>query len=114
MRKLFIASILVLLTGCVTPPRPQSFDDHVAAIRTALTLTNDTATVLTNGGHISKQKGREVFERTVPIRKAVDVADDFDDLNSAEQLLKEAQDYLCQDLPQNPNCALLLQRGVTP
>ena len=43
MRKLFIASILVLLTGCVTPPRPQSFDDHVAAIRTALTAAAERA-----------------------------------------------------------------------
>jgi hypothetical protein len=35
------------------------------------------------------------------------------DLDSAAELLKEAQAYLCRDLPQNPNCALLMQQGAT-
>jgi hypothetical protein len=108
--KLSILPLLLILSACVTAP--QSFDEHVAAIRTALTLTNDTATVLVNGGHITKEKGREVLERTVEARKVTDVADGFEDLNNATAILKEVQDYLCKDLPQNPNCALLLSQGA--
>lgn len=104
--------LLLILSACVTPPAPKSFDDHVAAIRTALTLTNDTATVLVNGEHITKQKGREVLDRTIPIREAVDAASGMGDLRNAVDLLKEAQAYLCRDLPQNPNCALLMQQGA--
>lgn len=114
MRKvqLSIFPLLVLLAGCVTPPAPKSFDEHVAAVRTALTLTNDTATVLVNGGHITKEKGRSVLERTIQVRQATDVASGFDDLNDAASILREVQEYLCRDLPQNPNCALLLQQGA--
>lgn len=112
MRKLLVFPLLLILAACVTPPQQRSFDDHVAAIRTALTLTNDTATVLVNGGHISKQRGREVLERTVPIREAVDVAGGLEDLSDATDLLRAAQDYLCKDIPENPNCALLMQQGA--
>lgn len=110
--KLSLVPLLLILAACVTPPAPKSFDDHVAAIRTALTLTNDTATVLVNGGHISKEKGREVLERTIQARQATDVASGFEDLNDATSILKEVQDFLCRDLPENPNCALLLQQGA--
>lgn len=108
---------LLLLAGCagMTPPKPQSFDEHVAAARTVLTLTNDTATVLVNGEHISKPDGREVLERTRPAREAIDVAEQLrseEKLTSAINLLKAAQQYLCRDLKDNPNCALLLQQGA--
>jgi hypothetical protein len=110
--KLLALPLLLILAACATPPAPKSFDESVAAVRTALTLTNDTATVLVNGGHISKEKGREVLERTVQVRQATDVAGGLDDLKDATAILKEAQAYLCKDLPQNPNCALLLQQGA--
>jgi uncharacterized lipoprotein YajG len=112
LRKLAVLPLLFILAACAAPPAPKSFDDHVAAIRTALTLTNDTATVLVNGGHISKEKGRTVLERTVETRKATDVADSFQDLNDVTAILKEVQDDLCRDLPQNQNCALLLSQGA--
>jgi hypothetical protein len=44
---------LLILSACATPPAPKYFDDHVAAMRTAITLTNDTASVMFNGGHIT-------------------------------------------------------------
>lgn len=112
LRKISLIPLLLVLAACVSPPAPKSFDDHVAAIRTVLTLTNDTATILVNGGHISKEKGRAVLERTVEARVATDAADGIEDLNNATAILKEVQDYLCRELPENPNCTLLLQQGA--
>lgn len=112
MRKLILGLFLVLLSGCQAPPAPENFGESVAAIRTGLRMTNDTALILVNGGHVSKQRGRDVYEKTVAIRKAVDVANSYDDLSNAEALLEEAKEYLCEQVPDNPNCALLL--GAKP
>lgn len=113
IRKILACSLLLVLAGCATF---SSFSGRVAQGYSALTLTNDTATVLVNGGTISKKDGRKVLEQTTQAREALDMAlavrgqvgEDW--LQTALGLLQEAQDSMCKARPTDPNCAYLRSR----
>ena len=118
LRKFAPIVALLLLSGCVTVPAPQSYTERIAAAYTGAALTFDTIAILANAGTISKEQGREAVRQTKQVREAIDVAAQFkgplgeDKLQTALDLLRAAQDYLCKDKPTEPNCAYLLQRAA--
>ncbi len=113
IRKILACSALLLLTACASL---SSFTGRVAQGYSALTVTNDTATVLVNAGTITKEDGRKVLDQTTEAREALDMAlavrgnvgEDW--LQTALGLLQAAQDAMCKDRPTDPNCAYLKSR----
>ena len=114
MRKLLLLPLLALLVSCALT---QSFSGKVAAGYAAVAATNDTTLVLVNAGEVSKEEGRKVYEKTHAVLLGLDAASqsgNADAVATALTLLREAQAELCKGKESNPNCALLLQPGVTP
>lgn len=110
MRKLIIAALAVVISGCALS---QSFSGRVAAGYAAVAATNDTALVMVNAGAISKPDGAKVLQKTRAVRQAIDVANAAGDGSALEQalaLLQEAQAELCKGNETNPNCILLTQQ----
>lgn len=113
MRNVIVAALVAVMVGCASLG---SFTGRVAQGYSALTVTNDTATVLVNAGTISKEDGRRVLEQTTEAREALDIAaasrgqmgEDW--LQTALSLLHQAQDAMCKDRPTDPNCAYLRSR----
>ncbi len=100
----------IMLYGCALTQSKE------IAAYSAVAATNDTALVLVNAGTISKEDGRNVYEKTRAVRLAIDAAiaaGDGTAIDAALAILREAQAELCKGQESNPNCALLLQ-GATP
>ena len=117
LRKFAPIVALLLLAGCATVPAPKSYTERVASAYSGVAITFDTIAILANAGTISKDQGREAVRQTKQVREAVDVAATFkgplgeDKLQTAQDLLRAAQDFLCKDKPTEPNCAYLIQRA---
>jgi hypothetical protein len=113
IRRTLALSLVLILAGCAlsnVPPR--SFSERVAAAYTGIAMTNDTAAILVNAGTVSKERGREVLERTREAREVVDIAAALkseDRLGTALDLLQAAKEYLCKDKQTEPNCVYLLE-----
>lgn len=110
MRKLIIAALAVVISGCALN---QSFSGRVAAGYATVAATNDTAFVLVNAGAVSKPDGAKVLQKTRAVRQTIDIANAVGDRGALEQalaLLREAQAELCKGNEANPNCVLLTQQ----
>jgi hypothetical protein len=114
MKIIAVLLISLALLGCAALVT-NSPTQRAAAAYTALSLTNDTAFILTNGGTISREHAAATLEKTRAARRAVDAVRTFDDLDAAFQLIYAAQDLLCEKTPQDANCMYLKStRSTTP
>jgi hypothetical protein len=118
VRKILFLPLLLILTACgsLQVAAPKSYSERIAAGYTAVSITNDAATILVNAGTVSKEDGRAVLDQTKRARMGLDAASLLDGqlgedkLANALTLLRAAQDHLCAGRPNEPNCALMLQR----
>lgn len=106
----------VILFGCAGFPTPRSYSERIASAYAGVAITNDTATILLNADTISKAEASQVLKQTREAMGVIDAARDLgpsvgeDRLALSLVILKSAQDFMCKNRPENPNCQFLTQR----